>query len=56
MRTAGLYLTLKLYCFSDREEVRLKLQLAHCLEAFAKEETVEQFFSTAINGNTVAKK
>lgn len=42
--------------FSEGEEVRLKLKLSDCLEAFATEETVEQFFSTALNDKTTAKK
>lgn len=47
---------INLHFFSEGEEVRLKLKLSDCLEAFAKEETIEQFFSTALNDKTTAKK
>ncbi|XP_055529285.1 ubiquitin carboxyl-terminal hydrolase 5 [Wyeomyia smithii] len=36
--------------------VRPKIPLSACLDAFAKPETVEQFYSSAINARTTAKK
>lgn len=44
-------------CFSDPKEiVRPRISLADCVEAFSKDETVDDFFSTAINAKSVAKK
>ena len=36
--------------------VRPRIKMSSCLEVFAKTETVEHFYSTAINGNTTAHK
>lgn len=36
--------------------VRPKIKLFSCLEVFTQSEVVEQFFSTAVNGKTTARK
>lgn len=37
-------------------QVRPRIPLQYCLDRFAQSETVEQFYSSAINGQTTAKK
>lgn len=36
--------------------VRPRISLQDCLEVFAQSENVEQFYSSAINAKTIAKK
>lgn len=36
--------------------VRPRISLQDCLEVFAQTESVEQFYSSAINAKTIAKK
>lgn len=38
------------------QEVRPRIPLQYCLDRFAQVETVEQFYSSAIGGETIAKK